>query len=168
MVCDTCGERPAEYTLTQVVDDEKTTLHLCEQCAAERGIETGSKMLKSPLGDFLASMGSEDEGPAASTADETECEFCGGTLQDFRETGRLGCPHCYVQFEQHLRGLLRRLHGSSAHVGEVFLTPLGEEERNDDGKRRLHDLRERLRQAVDVENFELAAELRDRIRVLDD
>jgi len=63
-----------------------------------------------------------------------------------------------------LRDLLRRLHGSSQHVGERYQQPGAEDA---DPARRLLDLRHQLRQAVDAENFELAAELRDRIRVLE-
>src|SRR2546422_371583 len=80
------------------------------------------------------------------------------------EAARLGCAQCYETFDAHLRDLLRRLHGSSQHVGERYITP-GETEA--DPTRQLLDLREQLRKAVENENFELAAELRDRIRVLE-
>ena len=57
MRCDNCKERDAIINLTQVEHDTKVTLHLCEQCAQEKGIETGSAVLKSPLGTFLSAMG---------------------------------------------------------------------------------------------------------------
>ncbi|HET7599249.1 MAG TPA: UvrB/UvrC motif-containing protein, partial [Gemmatimonadales bacterium] len=79
------------------------------------------------------------------------------------ETGRLGCPECYRSFEAPLRDLLRRLHGSTVHVGERYAERGGE----DDPRRREAELREQLRLAVETENFELAAELRDRLRVLE-
>jgi protein arginine kinase activator len=128
-------------------------------------VQTGATVAKFPLSDFLASMGKGAAGKLPAVADESPCGFCGATLKDFRETGRLGCPHCYASFEPHLRDLLRRLHGSSQHVGEVYLPPsaAGEAAAED----RLGDLRDQLRRAVEAENFELAAELRDRIRVLD-
>ncbi len=84
-------------------------------------------------------------------------------MQDFRESGRLGCPDCYDAFNQHLRGLLRRLHGSSQHVGEQYTR----EEGDPSAGPSLGQLRERLRRAVETENFELAAEIRDRIRVME-
>ena len=92
------------------------------------------------------------------------CSACGSTLRDFRDSGRLGCDQCYVEFELHLRDLLRRLHGSSQHVGERYDAP---GETATDPRSRLLDLRAQLRRAVEGENFELAAELRDRIRVLE-
>lgn len=164
MQCDHCGERPAAIHLTQIVNNSVTTLHLCETCAAEKGVQTGASVAKFPLSDFLASMGKGAAGALPATAEAEPCGFCGGSLQDFRETGRLGCPHCYATFEPHLRDLLRRLHGSSQHVGEVYLPPSAGAP---DQRRRLTELRDQLRRAVESENFELAAELRDRIRVLE-
>lgn len=164
MQCENCGERAAAIHLTQIVDNSVTTKHLCEQCAADLGIQT-SAQVANPLSDFLGSMGKGAAEKLPAGRETGRCEFCGGTLNDFRETGRLGCARCYESFEGHLRDLLRRLHGSSRHVGESYTPP---------GTRRaaaappgLSELREQLRRAVEAENFELAAELRDRIRVLE-
>lgn len=162
MQCDNCNERPAAIHLTQIVDNSVTTVHLCEQCAAEKGVQTGASTAKFPFSGLIASVG---QGAAALLhgEDDSTCGFCGARLQDFRETGRLGCSHCYETFEQHLRDLLRRIHGSSQHVGEVYLAAASSD-RHTDSERFLAELREQLRRAVDAENFELAAELRDRIR----
>jgi protein arginine kinase activator len=165
MQCDNCHERVAAIHLTQIVNNSVTTLHLCEQCAAEKGVQTtAAAVAKYPLSDFLASMGKGAASALPPGGEHEKCSFCAATLQDFRDTGRLGCPQCYETFEHHLRSLLRRLHGSSQHVGEVYLAPLATAS---DSQRMLLDLREQLRRAVDSENFELAAELRDRIRVLE-
>jgi len=163
MRCDNCKERDAIINLTQVEHDTKVTLHLCEQCAQEKGIETGTTVLKSPLGTFLSAMGKGATLPVP--AETVRCASCGATLRDFRDTGRLGCAHCYQSFEGHLRDLLRRLHGSSQHVGERYLPPGANGQ--SDARSALLDLREQLRRAVESENFELAAELRDRIRVFE-
>ena len=165
MQCDNCGEREAAIHLTQIVDNSVTTLHLCPQCAAEKGVQTGAAVAKFPLSDFLASMGKGVAAALPPGKASEACDFCNATLEDFRESGRLGCPHCYQTFESHLRDLLRRLHGSSHHVGRVYLSPEASED--DMRERQLVALREQLRAAVDAENFELAAELRDRIRVFE-
>jgi len=164
MLCDNCKERDAVINLTQVEHDSKVTLHLCERCAQEKGVETGVTVLKSPLGGFITAMGKGAPSMLPSPADGPRCAACGGTLRDFREAGRLGCAQCYEAFATHLRDLLRRLHGSSQHVGERYVTP---GEHDSDPQRLLLELREQLRKAVENENFELAAELRDRIRVLE-
>jgi protein arginine kinase activator len=163
MSCDQCREREAVIQLTQIVNDQVTTLHLCEKCAAEKGVDSPGAHAKTPLGTLIGAMGkSPEQAPAPRSSDV--CTRCGGTFQDFRETGRLGCPDCYRSFETPLRDLLRRLHGSTHHLGERYA------EREPAAAVVDHeqaDLREQLRLAVETENFELAAELRDRLRVLE-
>ena len=127
----------------------------------EGGGEPGS-VTKTPLGTFLAAMGKEAETPAPKSADT--CAAAVRSLQDFRESGRLGCPECWRAFETPLRDLLRRLHGSTHHVGERYGDGQGAA---GEPKVEVADLRERLRVAVESENFELAAELRDRLRVVE-
>ena len=95
MKCDTCGERPASIHLTQIVNNDVTTVHLCEECAAEKGVKTDANVAKFPLSDFLASMGKGSAGLLPSRPSGAACPACGGTLQDFRDSGRLGCPTCY-------------------------------------------------------------------------
>src|SRR5688572_12565203 len=164
MSCDQCHEREAVIHLTQIVNEQVTTLHLCERCAAEKGVESPGGVAKTPLGSFLAAMGQDlSESVPVARTDET-CSRCGASLQDFRESGRLGCPECYRSFEVPLRDLLRRLHGSTHHMGERYAERDGEAA---DGKQQTAELREQLRLAVETENFELAAELRDRLRVLE-
>jgi protein arginine kinase activator len=165
MQCDNCKDRPAGIHLTQIVNNSVTTVHLCEECAAAKGVQTGATVAKNTLSDFLATMGKGAAAALPADADAGRCGFCGGSLQDFRESGRLGCPHCYETFGTHLRNLLRRLHGAHQHVGEIYLPPTAAG--SDDPTRRIGDLREQLKRAVESENFELAAELRDRIRVLE-
>jgi protein arginine kinase activator len=160
MSCDQCREREAVIHLTQIVNEQVTTLHLCEKCAAEKGVENPGAT-KTPLGSFLAAMGKgAEEVPASRPGDV--CNRCGATFQDFRETGRLGCPDCYRAFDVPLRDLLRRLHGSTHHLGERYAE---REPAATVAREQSVDLREQLRLAVETENFELAAELRDRLRV---
>jgi protein arginine kinase activator len=162
MLCDSCKERDAVVHLTQIQEGAVTQLHLCEKCAAEKGVETTIAVPKTPLGEFLQAV--QQQSPAARGEDSSTCTFCGATARDFRSTGRLGCARCYATFERSLRELLRRLHGSSRHSGRAYQPPHEEVlERSST----LGELRERLRRAVETEQFELAAEIRDRIRVLE-
>lgn len=162
MQCDNCHERPAAIHLTQIEGNSVSTVHLCEQCAAEKGVQTQASAAKLPLAGFLASVGKGAAAALPPVESSVTCEFCGAGLQDFRETGRLGCAHCYVTFAPHLRELLRRIHGSSQHVGEVYLPSAEAAARRP--QELLSELKSQLQRAVDAENFELAAELRDRIR----
>ena len=164
MLCSQCHERTAVVNLHQIADGEVVLLHLCERCAAEKGVDSSSTLTKTPVGTFLASMGKGLDLPNGGAIAEgtASCTACGATLDDFRETGRVGCAQCYKTFEAALRELLRRLHGSSRHFGERYRPTESET-----GVPTARELREQLRVAVEAEDFELAAELRDRLRVVE-
>lgn len=161
MVCDQCGERDAVVHLTQIVESAVTQVHLCEKCAAERGIETTVAEPKHPLGDFLQAV---QQQAAQLPGDAARCAYCGTSIRDFRASGRLGCARCYGAFEQSLRELLRRVHGSTKHAGWRYETRDPEIVTRAET---LRDLRDKLQRAVSDEAFETAATLRDQIRGLE-
>ena len=159
MLCENCRERDAVVSLTKVQNNTVTQLRLCEKCAAELGVETTVAAPKQNLlGDFLQAAQQAQVQPG----DQSQCHFCGASTRDFRTSGRLGFAHCYGAFERSLRELLRRLHGNSKHTGRRYEPPAPEmiEQASQVGL-----LRERLRRAIEAEQFELAAELRDRLRL---
>jgi len=164
MVCDNCGGPGAVVHLTQVVNNETKTSHLCERCAAEKGLQTKIPSTNLLLADFLGKMGSDEPLSPGALQEELTCPFCGLSTADFKEVGRLGCPQCYPTFETSLRGLLRRIHGGTQHVGKVYLPP---DSSVSDGEKRLEALRRKLERAIGTEDFERAAELRDQIRTLE-
>lgn len=161
-LCTQCHQRDAVVRLTQVQDDQVVTLRLCERCAAERGVDTGVGLAATPLGGFLAAMGHVGPALGPAGADDVEvCPGCGATAEDFRATGRVGCATCWEAFAGSLGPLLRRLHGSTHHSGSRYEPPgRPTADRSADRRR----LAEQLELAVATENFELAAELRDRLR----
>lgn len=162
MVCENCGSTDAVVHLTQIVNNEMSTHHLCEKCAAEKGLESAPETTSMPLMDVISQM--TQETVPDSEPSNRECSFCGMTFDDFRQTGRLGCPHCYETFSDHLPRLLRRIHGSTKHVGKVYLPP---DPSASEMEKRLEGLRRKLERAVQSEDFERAAELRDQIRDLE-
>jgi protein arginine kinase activator len=160
MLCDSCRERDAVVHLTTIENNAVHQLHLCERCAAERGVETTVATPKHPLGEFLQPV----HQAAAAGTDGLRCTFCNTTMADFRATGRWGCARCYTNFEAGIRELLRRVHGNHRHVGRSYRAPMSE---TLERAAVLGELKDRLRRAIDGEQFELAADLRDRIRVLE-
>ena len=162
MLCDSCGERPAEIQLTTIEDSEMKTHHLCSVCASEKGVSAATPA-KAPVADFLAQLGMSGQSETAREQPDP-CPYCGTTAEDFRRTGRLGCAECWAHFELRLKGLVRRLQGSAQHVGKLYVhsgSELG------DRLAQLASMRRRLQRAIDTEDFEAAAELRDRIRDLE-
>jgi protein arginine kinase activator len=161
MLCDHCGQNEAIIHLTQIVDNQMSTFHLCETCAAEKGLQPGADTGNFPLSDFLAQVG---KGVPEGISAGGPCAFCGLTLEEFRKSGRLGCSHCYVTFEPNLKTLLRRLHGGTQHIGKVYLPP---DPTRAEQQERLAGLRRKLDRAVESEDFERAAQIRDLIRTLE-
>ena len=92
------------------------------------------------------------------------CSNCGMSLADFRRLGKLGCSHCYAQFERELEPLLKRIHQSVEHAGK---RPKDLPGGRRDVRRELERLRQQLQDAVSREAYEEAARLRDQIRSLE-
>ena len=158
MVCDLCKEGEAVIQLTEIQGSGVRQLHLCEKCAAERGVETTINAAKPQINNFLQTIHEQMPGAKGEAA---QCQFCSGTLADFRATGRLGCAHCYETFESSLRDLLRRVHGNSRHIGRRYVAPLPSALPHVSSAT---ELRDRLKRAVEAEQFELAADIRDKLR----
>lgn len=162
MICQECGLRPATIHLTKIVNGKKTEMHLCEECAREKG-----EMLFIPplaFGNFLAGLiNSEGYGGQTETEEAAKCPVCGQTYADFVHSGKLGCRSCYVQFEDRLEPLIRRIHGSDRHTGKVPVRTGGLVRL----RREIEDLKSELSKAVIREEYERAAQLRDRIKELE-
>ena len=87
---------------------------------------------------------------------------CGFSQADFKKSGRLGCPECYQTFAEGLAGLLKTMHKGTRHVGKAPEALRQSRETGD----RLKLLQKKLNKAVETEDYELAAQLRDEIKVL--
>ncbi|MFN8581925.1 MAG: UvrB/UvrC motif-containing protein [Gemmatimonadaceae bacterium] len=148
--------------LTHVVKGDVTLLHLCPRCAEERGVETTvTSPPKTLIGEFMHSVHQQS---SVQQVEHVACTFCGMTLRDFRSTGRLGCARCYQTFEAPLRELLRRVHHSAKHVGRSYSPPAPDLLQR---ASTLGELRDQLRRAIENEEFELAASIRDKLRVME-
>lgn len=160
MQCDVCAKNEATVHLTEIVNDKVTKLHLCETCAREKGAEMEEHFGLSDLLSGLADLGSSIESRAASAV---KCPNCKITYQDFKRVGRLGCSECYEAFKNELAPLLRRIHGADRHVGKVPLR-IGKTVKD---TKLLQDLKTKMEKAIQTEDFEEAARLRDKINDLE-
>ncbi|MBE3581473.1 MAG: UvrB/UvrC motif-containing protein [Thermoanaerobacteraceae bacterium] len=159
MLCERCQQKPASVHFTQIVNNQKTELNLCPDCARELENQWSFSLPK-----FFASLLNYEPG-LGLTVDRapTQCGECGLTFAQFQQGGLLGCPECYHTFESRLDPLLRRLHGSTQHRGKVPRRAGG----NLRIQREIDKLRRELQELVAQEAFERAAEVRDRIRQLE-
>jgi len=164
MVCDICGKNTATVHLTEIVDDQMAELHLCEECARQKSEQMEQQF---GLSDLLAGM-AEFVKPDQEKEDVSlKCKKCGLTYIDFKKIGRLGCDECYNTFRKYLVPLLKRIHGSSQHIGK---TPLSKGKKPCGRKTAVADLttlRQKLQKAIEMEAFEEAARLRDQIKQIE-
>ena len=154
--CRRCS-KPATLHITELRQGEATVIHLCETCAKDYLSQAEDSTPESELQfDELA----ESEEPEITGVDDRVCPNCGITFREFRTQGRLGCPHDYAEFESDLIPLIENIHGETQHCGKL-------PKRAPDSSRRQHQLirlRSELKLAVEEEDYETAARLRDEIQ----
>jgi protein arginine kinase activator len=161
MLCELCKEAQATVHLTEIVNDQMTELHLCEACANQKGAQVESHFGLADLLGGLADVGKPQEPEEVSTK---TCPNCGMTYDQFRKVGRLGCSECYTTFKKGLTSLLKRIHGSPLHLGKA---PIRLVKSSAKGKNELMELKRKLERAIEIEEFEEAAHLRDAIRQIE-
>ena len=161
MTCNICGKNQATVHLTEIIDDQMTELHLCEECAHQKSAQMEQQF---GLSDLLAGL-AEFEKPQVKEKDAAavKCATCGLSYTDFKKLGRLGCGDCYASFKKYLGPLLKRIHGSNVHVGKSPLKTAKVVKKKVD----LQQLRQDLQIAINNEEFEEAARIRDQIRELE-
>ncbi|MBR6029800.1 MAG: UvrB/UvrC motif-containing protein [Clostridia bacterium] len=170
MICDECGQREATVTLTVVQGTERTLRNLCPECM--RRMSNAKGMLSAIFAAAMANMAAlAQQRPAETEVEESleeealpdkTCERCGMTYAAFKQSGRLGCPGCYEAFREELQPMLQQLHGRTQHAGRQ---PLQTEaaRRTRSRQEELHRL---MSEAVQREDFEQAAALRDELRAM--
>ena len=161
MLCNICAKNPATVHLTEIIDDQMTELHLCEECAHQKSAQMEQQF---GLSDLLAGL-AEFEKPATKEKElvTAKCASCGLSYADFKKIGRLGCGECYTTFKKYLGPLLKRIHGSNMHFGKSPLKVTKVLKKKID----LQDLRHNLQRAIEMEEFEEAARIRDQIKELE-
>lgn len=162
--CDKC-DNPATIHLTEIVNGQKIEKHLCEDCAEAEGITIKANIpISQLLEDFvLQTVGEQDESQAATAA--VTCEVCGMTFAEFRDKGQLGCPNDYEAFSEQLLPMLARAQdGNTQHVGKTPRRAGSDQQK----QMTILRLRSQLKQAITAEQYERAAQLRDRIKQMDD
>ena len=157
MLCEICKQSQATVHLTEIINDQMSELHLCEACANQKGAQVESHF---GLSDLLSGLADFSKTQEAEEVPAKACANCGMTYDDFRKVGRLGCAECYPTFKRSLGSLLKRIHGSPIHLGKTPARLV----KPPKTKTEFTELKKKLERAIEDEEFEEAARLRDQIR----
>jgi len=156
LTCEECGKGRATWHITTFIQGRPHQQHLCEECYRKK--EGTSDKADGGIASLIAAMVPELKDMA-----ERQCPSCGLDYLEFRQNMRLGCPRDYEAFEKPLEELLERIHGAVRHNGKVPPTA----GRQEAVRSRVRSLRRQQKKAIAEENYELAADLRDRIKRLE-
>lgn len=167
MLCQSCGKHSANTHIKTIVNGELNEYYLCSECAQKMGY--GNSIFSNTTFDhFFSSF----FGKKSVMENTLRCPVCGASLSDISEVGKVGCAECYHTFLDQLVPSIQRMHGNTRHIGK---TPNGtalqvskqpSQQEPVDRKTQIKQYQEQLQHAIAEQNFELAAELRDQIKLL--
>lgn len=172
MICQECNQRPATLHFTKIINGEKTEVHICERCAQEKGNvfmdENGGPGFS--INNLLAGLlniESNFHQPTVNSFPKTEelrCPHCQLSFKEFIRIGKFGCAKCSETFNQQLDPILKRVHsGNTAHIGKIPKRIGGALQL----KKQISEMKDTLKDLITQEEFEKAAEVRDKIRAFE-
>lgn len=156
MMCDHCHERPATMVISQTVSGKQTNIYLCEVCASKNEAFLAGI---NPLEQF---MGAVFDQKSTNSMNQISCPNCGMTIEEFKKKSKIGCHMCYQAFDGYLKPIFKQIHGSTTHTGkqpEKYSEKLKQ-------MNQINNLQLALQEALEIEDYEAAAKLRDEIKVL--
>ena len=163
MLCQNCGKYEATTHVKRIVNGESAEAHLCSDCAHALGYNDVFSGFGNSFTDLLGSFFGEPSTSALSSR-TVRCEKCGNTFNDIVNNGKLGCADCYTTFYDKLLPSLQRIHGKTHHEGK---RPTVKAEIKQSVKENpIESLEDELKKAIENQEFEKAAELRDKINGL--
>ncbi len=159
MLCQSCEKRQASTHIKTILNGELKEFNLCSECAAKLG-----------YGSFFTNFGFDIDKLFGSFMDVTSpqrkakrCQFCGSSFEEIARSGKVGCAHCYEEFYDELLPSIQRIHGRTNHTGKLARSA-GTEVKV---KNEIAKCKAELEEAIKTQEFEKAAELRDKIKELE-
>ena len=197
MLCQNCNKKVATVFISTIVNGQNSQMYLCTDCAKEFHDSMNPDMkIPFPINDILSNMsfdentvndlieglkemeisgelkgmleqehvveGQQEEGNNDKKADIT-CSVCNTSFEDYKKTGKLGCSRCYSTFEKQLKPIIEGIYGYSEHIGKFPKN----EFKDVQAIRAVEHLKQQLNIAIQEEEYEQAAKLRDEILELE-
>jgi protein arginine kinase activator len=156
MYCQLCKEKAATVKISHVINEKKIELGLCNDCAEKKGVDNDLNALPHVFGNLIMQLLGHDAKVETESKSELCCSGCGLSWDGFHKTGLLGCEVCYQSFAKSLNLILRRIHGSTQHIGDRPHSMRSVVDASE-----LQRVKIELDAAIANEDFELAAKLRD-------
>lgn len=160
MKCQICNKNEANIVFTQIINTEKIVLQICTDCARKKGISVEFEKPSQPkvhsfIGSLTGALGEKED----KEIPDLTCDICGLTFAEFKKNGLFGCDKCHVAFGEHISNLLKQIHGTDVYNGK------SPEKLSEEGEKmyQLKSLRTELQHCIEMEDYERAAELRDKI-----
>lgn len=162
MLCQSCAENTATTHIKTIVNGEFREYRLCQECAQKLGYMNLFDGFGIDLENFLGSFLSEGA-KSASLPQLERCQKCGSSIADIKRTGKLGCANCYKTFTAQIMPSIKRIHGNTKHTGKISSSATLQVRRASE----LEKKKKELKRAIELQEFERAAVLRDEILVLE-
>ncbi|MEX1308355.1 MAG: hypothetical protein AB1Z19_07500 [Eubacteriales bacterium] len=174
-MCDICKKNPPTHRVINFTNTKKEVLDICDECYHKR--QQGNTL------DFIQSMMGAAKAQQA-TEPQHVCRVCGTTSTSFMRTGLVGCDNCYVDLAPEIRQMIRATQGDINHLGkspinsekteaiktvdEQEIAPQENETIPEEPKAESErlKLKKALEAAVQMEDYEKAIELRDKLAAM--
>lgn len=166
MLCQNCSKREATTHIKRVVNGEATETHLCPECAQSLGYNGLFNNFSLSIPNIFSSFFGDSSFALAGSRSE-RCEKCGCSFDDIVRTGMVGCADCYEKFYDRLLPSIQRIHGRAKHAGKT--PPQSTEKKTVKEKtteEKIADLEADMKKAIEMQNFEQAAVIRDELKKL--
>lgn len=158
MICQNCNKNEANMHMKRIINGRAAEVHLCSDCARSLGYGEAFSGFGLGLGEFFGELLGKGE---SGVNNSLRCHGCGKSFDEIVSDGKMGCAECYGVFYDKLLPSLRRIHGKSAYVGS-------KPTKNDAAslQTEISRLKDNLAAAIEEQNFEYAAQIRDEINEL--
>lgn len=176
MLCQKCHKKTASVFISSIINGQETRMYLCNDCAKDYPLFKFNSQdpfsIKDVMEKFDISEGdsidTKKENLLAIDKDceekEIICPNCYSTYDEYRQTGKVGCSKCYEVFEKQLKPILRNIYGYEEYIGK---SPKKDNSHIYTSKE-VRVLKEDLNRAVEQEEYEKAADIRDKIKELEE
>ena len=156
MLCERCKKNEASYHITKIVNHKKIDLNLCGQCAKDIGVISSPLSFQNIISEMMGYISQPIE---IEKHYEPRCRNCGTYYSEFKKEGLLGCSECYKSFKDEIDPVIKRVQGSLKHTGKIPASRV----KSMPDKNEVDGLKVMLQKAIENEEYENAAKIRDKI-----